>query len=210
MGGLEGGAQPRSGASSFCPPYGHGTQPLAAPQAGREPGQCRMLSPGPGTARCPRCSWRRGPGGARRARLSAAPAAESPRARWHRCVHPQDTPGTVALGPCQLLLDRAAWCGQGRGSEGLGEEGCPQHSPTLGSFGELGWAYCSPKHCRVKGKAEETGQSLLLPGTSPCLWGDGDQGVGAAPGRVPVHAPGTSRVKRVPPPAINTTHVPRG
>lgn len=210
MGGLEGGAQPRSGASSFCPPYGHGTQPLAAPQAGREPGQCRMLSPGPGTARCPRCSWRRGPGGARRARLSAAPAAESPRARWHRCVHPQDTPGTVALGPCQLLLDRAAWCGQGRGSEGLGEEGCPQHSPTLGSFGELGWAYCSPKHCRVKGKAEETGQSLLLPGTSPCLWGDGDQGVGAAPGRVPVHAPSTSRVKRVPPPAINTTHVPRG
>lgn len=163
----------------------------------------------------PRCSRRRGPGGARRARLSTAPAAESPRARWHRRVPRQDVPGTSGTGavPAAVAQSSLVWAGRGVSgwAAGLGEEGVPQHSPTLGGFGELGWAFCSPKHCRAKGKAEETGQSLLLLGTSPCSRGDGDQGgVGAAPGRVPVHAPGTRRVKRVPPPAINTTPVPRG
>lgn len=147
-----GGAQPRFGASSFCPPYSHGTQTLAAPQAGREPGQCRMQPPGPGTARCPRCSWRRGPGGARRARLSAAPAAESPRARWHRRVHPQDTLGTVALGPCQLLLDKAAWGGQGRGSAGLGEEGVPPAQPHPGTFWGVRLGVLLPKALQGQGE----------------------------------------------------------
>lgn len=35
---------------------------------------------------------------------------------------------------------------------------------VLGRFGELGWAFCSPKYCQAKGKAEETGQSLKHPG----------------------------------------------